>query len=438
MASDRGVGSTPRGAVPSAGRSSRPRSKTSELGAASSVAAVAVVLAVHGCSCGPAPPDGSDGGPLFGGIDASEYEPTDSGPRPPEPCDVPTRRIAFPVGEGSLSRSNGLWVTGSRVWAFLPGDFPSTVPSALRWFDLDAERELEPDVVLGASEDDVVGVFEVPSGYEVVVRAAVPDSFPVIHLDHDGRRTEARFEALSVYPLVRLDDGRYAGVEPFEGSSPVEAALELAAPSGDVQRIELGFVTSRGHVRALHWNGETLLGLGYDDERSRVVRYEVDPVTSSVRLATLLEDVRVGGTNGRGLAIWSDATTATAAVVHHPLDAPLDSEQWVAEVFVWEIGEETMTRHVVRPPSDVGVAIYALGGEMPLQTLVLAHSVGFRVWVTATRIRSSDRIEGGSEPIGVYTQVRDAEAWTPSEGTAALALLTQQELQVLYVCEGAP
>src|SRR5690606_38129858 len=130
----------------------------------------------------------------------------------------------------------------------------------------------------------------------------------------------------------------------------------------------LGFVTEHGHLRALHWNGETILGLGYDDERSRVVRYEVDPATSAVRLATLVEGVRVGGTNGRGLVIWGDADTATAAVVHRPLD----SEQWVAEVFVWEIGEENMTRHVVRPASDAGVAIYALGGEMPLQTLVLA------------------------------------------------------------------
>lgn len=408
------------------------------LGTASSAVAVALVLELQGCSCEPAPLDESDAGPLFEGIDASEYAPTDSGPRPPEPCDVPTRRIAFPVGDGALSRNNGLWVSGSRLWTFFPGDLRSTAPAALRWFDLDAERELEHDFTLGASDDDVVGVFEVPSGYEVVVRTSTPELFPVIHLDHDGRRTGARDEALAIYPLARLEDGRYVGVDPFEGSSPVPAALELAAPSGDVQRIELGFVTGRGYARAVHWNGETLLGLGYDDERSRVVRYEVDPVTSTVRLATLIEGVRVGGTNGRGLAIWADASTATAAVVHAPGDAPLHSEQWVAEVFVWQIGEESMTRHVVRPASDVGVAIYALGGAMPQQTLVLAQSVGFRTWVTAARIRAAELVEGGSEPIGVFTQVRSAEAWTPAEGTAALALVTNQELQVLYVCEGAP
>ncbi|MGE0790590.1 MAG: hypothetical protein AB7S26_33235 [Sandaracinaceae bacterium] len=201
-----------------------------------------------------------------------------------------------------------------------------------------------------------------------------------------------------------------------------------------MEHIPLGFDTTRSFIHLLYWTGETLIGLGETDG-SRIVRYEVDPVSATVRLATLVDGVRLARTNGPGLAISADVVTA--AVVHQPVESTGESAETV-ELFWWSIGSDDVTRRVVRPASSIGASILALGGEMPQQTLVLAQSVNGQTWVTAARVRAPGEVEGGNEPIGAYTVVRAAAAWAPSRGTAAIALLEQQELEVLYVCEGAP
>ncbi|MCZ7681511.1 MAG: hypothetical protein M5U28_23030 [Sandaracinaceae bacterium] len=405
-------------------------------------ASVALTLLVSGCSCGPtmASIDGrpTDAGPFFGGIDAPGYEPTDSGPRPPEPCAVPVRRVRFPVGDGSLGHTNSLWASGSRAWVYLGGySGPGSPPPSLHLFDLEGERELDIDFVLG--EDDLVlRVFEAPTGFELLVLRSGGDGPHLVFTDRDGRLTGASEEELAGGPHVRLDDGRYVGMpEVGAVTSPVAAALEIAAPGARVERIDLGFETMNGHWAALHWTGETLVGVGYEDETASVLRFEVDLETAEVRLATLVEGVRPSGLLGRVIALWSSADTATVALTYEPGDAPAGSPQ-IAELFWWPIGGDTVTRHTVRPAADLSVGVLALGGAMPRQTLVLAQTSSSRTWVTAARVRAPGDVVGGTEPIGVFTGITDAAAWEPSAGTAALALLAQRELEVLYVCEGAP
>ncbi len=409
-------------------------------------ASVALTLLVSGCSCGPtmASIDGgpTDAGPFFGGIDAPGYEPTDSGPRPPEPCAVPVRRARFPVGDGSLGHTNSLWASGSRAWVYLGGySGPGSPPPSLHLFDLEGERELDVDFVPGVEDGDgVAGVFETPAGYEIIVLRGGDDGPHVVFTDPDGRLTGATEERLELaaMPLVRLDDGRYLGMAVYEGlTSPVQTTVEVAAPGDPVERIELGFETMSGHLAALHWTGETLVGVGYEDETASVLRFEVDLETAAVRLATLVEGVRLSGLVGSRIALWSNTNTATVALTYELADAPWGSPQ-IAELFWWPIGGDTVTRHIVRPASDLSVGVLALSGEMPRQTLVLAQTSSLRTWVTAARVRAPGDVVGGTEPIGVFTGITDAAAWEPSEGTAALALLSQHELEVLYVCEGAP
>jgi len=407
------------------------------------IASLAFALVATGCSCqstmasvdaGP-----TDAGPLFGGIDAPGYEPRDSGPRPPEPCAVPVRRIGFPVGDESLTWTNQIWAFGSHVWVYLggfTGALPPSPTESMHLFDLEAERELDIDFAPG-EDDDVLGVFEAPAGYEIVVRTG--DARPrVVHVGAGSRRTGAADEPLelSAVALERLDDGRYVGMTFHEAvSSPTPATLEIASPSGSVQRIELGFETASGHLTAVRWNGDVLVGIGYENEAARVVRFEVDLDSATVRLATLVEDVRAS--RGLTFALWSDADTATVALTYVPADDPPGS-RGVAELFWWSIGADPVTRQVVRPPADLHAAILALGGDMPRQTLVLGQSSSSRTWATAARVRAPGEVVGGSEPIGVYTGSSAAAAWEPSDGTAAIALLERHELQVLYVCEGAP
>lgn len=403
--------------------------------------AMAVPLLACGCSC-EASGASIDAGPLFGGIDAPGYEPLDAGPRPPEPCAVPVRRVRFSLGDESLTHANDLWVSGSRAWVYLGGfggAIPPSPPPSLHLFDLEAERELETDVIL-AEEDELLGVFDTPGGFDVVVRS--PSDLPrIVGVDHDGRRTGSAEERLELAsrPLVRLDDGRYLGMAVLESvTTPVPATLEIATPSGPVQRIELGFETMAGHLTALRRNGDAVVGLGYEDATQSVVRFEVDLDTSAVRLGTLAEGVRLfGSAVGAPLALWASASTASAALTYEHADAPHGSPQ-IVEVFWWPIGGGPVTRQVVHPASDLRVDILALGGAMPLQTLVLAQSGSSRTWVTAARIRAPGEVIGGAEPLGVFTGISDAAAWDPSEGTVAIALLGQHELEVVYVCEGAP
>lgn len=397
-----------------------------------------------GCSCessiASVDAASSDAGPLFGGIDAPGYEVADTGPRPPEPCAVPIRRVRFPLGDESLTHANYLWVVGSRAWVQLGGyvGFPGVIPGSLHVFDLDAERELETDLVV-AEGDAIVAVFESPGGYEVVMRR---DGEPprIVHVDSDARLTGAGEETLDLEnpPLVRLNDGRYVSMAlPSGATTPEPAVLEIATPSGAVERVELGFETASGHLTALDRAGRTIVGIGYEDEGRRAVRFEVDLDSSAVRLASLAEGVRLSGLLGSRLALRTSGAAVTAALSYEAADAAEPSPQTV-EVFWWELGEDAVTRHIVRPPSDLRAGILALGGMMPLQTLALAQTSGFRTWVTAARVRAPGELVGGSEPLGVFDAVMEATAWIPSEGTTGIALLAQHELELLYVCEGAP
>lgn len=407
------------------------------------ISAIALALFACGCSCEASRTSTAtvDAGPLFGGIDASGYEPRDSGPRPPEPCAVPIRRVHFALGDESLGLNNGLWVSGSRAWVYLggyAGAFPVSSPPSLHLFDLEAERELATDFVV-AEEDVLLGVFDAPSGFEVIVRSSTGRP-RIVHVDHDGRRTggaEERLELASA-PLVRLDDGRYLGMTLFEsGTTPVPASLEIATPAGWVQRIELGFETMSGHLTALYWNGDVVVGLGYEDATQSVLRFEVNLDTAAVRLGTLVEGVRLAGVVGARLALSASASTATAALTYESADMPEGSPE-TAELFWWPIGGEPVTRQIMRPASDLYVGILALGGTMPLQTLVLSQSASARTWVTAARIRAPGEVVGGAEPLGVFGGISNAAAWNPSAGTVAIALVAQHELEALYVCEGAP
>lgn len=403
-----------------------------------SLAVGVVALALQGCTCGPAAGEPDDAGSLFAGLDAADYAPSDTGPRASEPCSVPSRRVAFPLGEGAASgRSPGtVWASGSRAWVYLSSEFRDSPPPELRLFDLDAERELAHEVPISEG-DTVLGVFDVSGAFEVVLSR--DGAARVAHFDRDGQRAGPSEEPLplTVLPRVRLEDGRFVGLSPVETDAPEEVSIELAAPSGTTERIPLGFRTSSSHVATLHWNGAVLRGLGIAGGGSRLVRYEVDLVSSSVRLTTLLDSVRVGGTNGRGLAIWADGDATTAAVVHQPADAE-PTAPWDVELFWWSVGGEATTREVVRPASELGVAIYALGGALPQQTLALGEFSGSRTWLTAARVRAPGEVEGGNEPIGVFSGLLGATAWSPAEGTVALAIVSQQQLEVRYICEGAP
>lgn len=398
-----------------------------------------------GCSCGPTPvsTDGGalDAGPFFGGIDAPGYEPRDGGLRPPEPCAVPVRRVRFPLGDASLGDADRLWAHGSHVWVYL-GGYPGggAPPPSLHLFDLEAERELDIDFVL-ADNERVSGVFQVATGYEIVVRSGDDGTHRVVHVGADGRDDGTDDEPLGLDApwLIRLDDGRYvAALADDRSPSPEPAYLELASPSGTVERLDLGFETERAHLMALHWTGDTLVGIGYEEEAARVVRFEVDLETGAVRIGTLTEGVRISGVSGPGgvfAMLSSTGDVVTAAIVHERTDEPSGS---TAELFWWSIGGESVTRYVVRPASDLPVGVFGLAGQMPRQTLVLAQISGGTAWVTAARIRGLADVVGGMEPIGVFTGVGEAAAWQPSEGTAGLALISQHELEALYFCEGVP
>lgn len=391
----------------------------------------------HGCGCESLAPLSDaglvDAGAYFGGLDGADYEFRDSGPRPPEPCDVPSRRLRFPVGDASLGHTNQVWGFGSQVWAYLGGfGGHASPPASLHLFDLDSDRELDLDVMLGERES-VVGVFQAPMGYELVMRNEDDATARVVHVGRNGRATGAPDEPLelSARPLVRLDDGRYVAAVPDGSSLRAPASLEFASPSGPALRIDLGFETGRGYLTALHATGTELVGIAYQDAAARAVRFEVDLETAAVRLMTLVEGVRVSE-----LELTSSVDVVTAAIVHAPADEAVGS-MTTTELFWWSSVDASLTRLVVRPPSDLSVRVLALGGEMPRQTLVLAQHAT-RAWVTAARIRGIEDVVGGSEPIGVFLGVPTAAAWQPSDGTVALALLMQHELEVVYLCEGAP
>jgi len=408
--------------------------------------AIAFALSGHGCSCGSGigAPDASgydagsrDAGVFFEGIDASDYERSDAGPRPPEPCAVPMRRARFPVSDASLGRTSQVWGDGVRVWVYL-GGYPGggSPPESVHLFDLDAERELDIEFAIEESER-LDGVFPTPGGYELVVRSGDGGRWRVVHVGRDGDYAGVDDEplALSANPTVRLADGRYVTALPVEGgTSPVAAQLQFASPGGSVEIMDLGFETQRGHVIELDRVGDTIVGIGYEDEATRVVRFEVDPDSGAVRLNGLMEGVLISNA-GDSDVLATSGDVVTMALVHRPAD---DTSIFTAELFWWSLGSDSVRRQVVRPPSALHVGVLALGGEMPLQTLVLGQSSGSTTWVTAARVRAPEELVGGSEPLAVLTGLSSAAAWQPSEGTAALALMGQRELETLYVCEGAP
>ncbi len=404
--------------------------------------ALLLAVVVQGCSCGTAPPSidaGSDAGPLFAGIDASGYEVRDSGPRPPEPCAVPIRRLSFPVGDESLTHTNHVWAFGSHVWAYLggfAGALPSSPPASMHLFDLESEREVDIDFALG-DDEHVLGVFETPTGFELVVSDGARSR--LVSIAADGRRVlpDQPF-GLPAFPLVRLDDGRYVGLT-FRGSvtSPRPATLVVGPAGGPPEPIALGFETTSGHLIELFAMGTSLVGIGYEDAASRMVRFEVDLDSGTVRLGTLIEGVDVGrALNGWRFGLWADGATATVGLTYERVDAP-EAGQHV-ELLWWALGEDAVTQRFVRSAADAYPGVLALGGDMPRQTLVLAQSSGSRTWVTVARVRGPGDVLGGREPLGVFIGLRGAAAWEMADGTTALAFLSQHELEVVFLCEGAP
>jgi len=408
---------------------------------------VVIALSGHGCSCGSgiATPDASshdagsrDTGVFFDGLDASDYERADTGTHAAEPCAVPMRRARFPISDASLGWTNRVWGDRTRVWVYL-GGYPGggSPPESAHLFDLETERELDIEFALEEGER-LDGVFPTPGGYELVVRIGDGGPWRVVHVDRDGQYTGADDEplALSANPSVRLDDGRYVAALPASSLASLAAArLQLSVPGGVVEVVDLGFDTRRGHVIELDRVGDTIVGIGYEDEATRVVSFEFDSGSGSVRRRTLIEDVFISNVGSTGNLLAGSGEVVTAAFVHRPA---ADSSVYTAELFWWSLGSDSVRRQVVRPPSALHVLVLALGGEMPLQTLVLGQSSGATTWVTAARVRAPEELVGGSEPLAVLTGLSGAAAWQPSEGTAALALLGQRELETLYVCERAP
>lgn len=375
-----------------------------------------------------------DAGPLFTGIDAPGYSPWDAGPRPPEPCGATVRRVRFPVDETSLSNGNRLWGAGRLVWGFL-GSFGDR-PSSVHLYDVDAAAEIPVGLALDGAP--VVAVFETGTGsFDLVVGGDLERR--IVTVDREGTTLGTSVVQLDAAPRVRLPDGRLVSYSiDREEPSPARARLDVATPGGVTVPIDLGFYASEDHLVAMQWTGSVLVGIAHQTSSSSLLRFEVDVDAETVLAASeLLAGVRIvgAGPGSTSLALWADADEIAVAVAYEPVDSPGLA---LAELLWWPVGGGELVRRVVRPLDTLPVGILAFGGAPPRQTLALAQSSGTRTWISAARVRGPGDVVGGVETLSIVTDLRAGSAWEPEPGSAALGLLGSRELEVIYLCEGAP
>lgn len=402
---------------------------------------LALPALLSGCTCEAPPPTApSDAGPLSTGIDAPGYAPWDAGPLPPEPCAGMVRRVRFALGDESLTYRLEVWGSADRALVGLDG--------VARLFDLEGEREVAVEGL--PAEVEIHAAFGVEDGFEVLLAAASgARTFSIVHLDREGRVEPADPSELTLptdayhFQLVRASDGSYVGlggVGPESSPTPRPAIVFVARPGAAPRTIDLGFALSTFHRSSVQLIDRVVVGVAYDDAAARVLRFEADLDTGDVRVATLLDGVGLSVQSGgfaREILVSASGGTAVAAVAHVPAGAPEDAIG-VGELFWWQIGGELVTREVLPGDPELPLGFLGLAGHMPQQTLV-AQRVRFPLaWVTAARIREPGDVAGGAGAIAVVDAPHGVSVWERTPGVLAVALLSSRELDVIYLCEGAP